>query len=65
MFVLLVFRKSSHIKSCLPFEDYQYSKFHGLTLTAESFCIHLTTIIIHHFGMVETMGLKIMELRPP
>jgi hypothetical protein len=37
MFVLFVFDKNGLIKSCYPLKVYQYTKFHGPTLTGAGF----------------------------
>jgi hypothetical protein len=46
------------LKDGHAFNIYQHKKFHGYTLTGSSFCIHLRSLNIHHFGMIETTGLR-------
>jgi hypothetical protein len=41
-----------------PLKFYQHTKFHGPTFDWCKFVIHLISLNIHHFGMVEAKSLK-------
>jgi hypothetical protein len=58
MIVFFVFDKNNIIKSCSFFEDlsvYKISRYH---VDWCKFCIHLRSLNVRHFGMVEDTGLK-------
>jgi hypothetical protein len=44
---------------------YQYTKFHGPTLTGASFASTSSSLNVRHFVMVEGTGLKSMAARSP
>jgi hypothetical protein len=63
MFVFFVFDKNSLIKSCSSFEDLSVYKISCSHVDWCKFCIHLRSLNVHHFGMVESKGLKSTESR--
>jgi hypothetical protein len=63
MFVFFVFDKNGLTKSCSSFKDlsvYKISWSH-----VDWFCIHLRSLNVRHFGMVEGTGLKSTASRSP
>jgi hypothetical protein len=58
MFVFFVFDKNSLIKSCSSFEDLSENKILCSHVDWCKFCIHLRSLNVRHFGMVEDTGLK-------
>jgi hypothetical protein len=54
------------LKVVHPLKIYQYTKFDGPTLTGASFAsIHLRSLNVHHFGMVEATELKSTASKSP
>jgi hypothetical protein len=58
MFVFFVFDKNCLIKSCSSFEDLSVYKIACSHVDWCKFCIHLRSLNVRHFGMVEGTGLK-------
>jgi hypothetical protein len=58
MFVFFVFGKNGHIKSCSSIEDLSVHKISWSHVDWCKFCIHLTSLNVRHFGMLEGIGLK-------
>jgi hypothetical protein len=58
MFVFFVFDKNGLIKSCSPFEDLSVHKILWSHVDLCKFCIHLSSLNVRHFVMVEGTGLK-------
>jgi hypothetical protein len=58
MLVCFVFDKNGFVKSCLSFEDLSVFKISCSHVDWCKFCIHLRTLIVRHFVMVEGTGLK-------
>jgi hypothetical protein len=65
MFVFFVFDKNGLIKSCLSFEDLSVYKNSCYHVDWCKFCIHLRSLNVRHFGMVEGTGLKSTASRSP
>jgi hypothetical protein len=65
MFVFLVFDKNGIIKSCSSFEDLSVYKISCSHVDWCKFCIHLRSLNVRHFGMVEGTGLKSTAPRSP
>jgi hypothetical protein len=59
MFVFFVFDKNGLIKSCSSFEDPLVHKMSWFHIEWCKFCIHLRSLNVRHFGMVEGAGLKV------
>jgi hypothetical protein len=59
MFVCFVFDKNGFIKSCSSFEDLSVYKSSWSHVDWCKFCIHLRSLNVRHFGMVEGTGLKV------
>jgi hypothetical protein len=59
MFVFFVFDKNGLIKSCSSFKDLSVHKISWSHVDWCKFCIHLRSLNVRHFGMVEGMGLKV------
>jgi hypothetical protein len=62
-FIFLVSRKSGLTKSCLSSEDLLTHKVSCFYVEWWTLCIHLRSLNVCHFGMVEATGLKIMVSR--
>jgi hypothetical protein len=60
MFVFFVFDKNGLIKNCSSFEDLSVYKISWSHVDWCKFCIHLRSLNVHHFGMVEGTVLKSM-----
>jgi hypothetical protein len=58
MFVFFVFDKNGLIESCSFFEDLSVYKISWSHVDWCKFCIHLSSLNVRHFGMVEGTGLK-------
>jgi hypothetical protein len=65
MFVFFVFDKNGLIKSCSSFEDLSVYKISCSHVDWFKFCIHLRSLNVRNFGMVQEMGLKSMASRLP
>jgi hypothetical protein len=65
MFVFFVFYKIGLIKSCSSFEDLSVYKISCSHVDWWKFCIHLRSLNVRHFGMLEGTGLKITVSRSP
>jgi hypothetical protein len=59
MFVFFVSDKNGLIKSCSSFEDLSVYKILWSHVGWCKFCIHLRSLNVRHFGMVEGTGLKV------
>jgi hypothetical protein len=60
MFVFLFFRKSYLIKRCSSSEGLSVYKISWSHVDWCKFCIHLRSLNVHYFGMVEATRLKLM-----
>jgi hypothetical protein len=58
MFVFFVFDKNGLIKSCSSFEDLTVYKMLWSHIDWCKFCIHLSSLNVRHFVIVEDTGLK-------
>jgi Golgi nucleoside diphosphatase len=58
MLVFFVFDKNGLTKSCSSFEDLSVYKIQLCHVDWCKFCIHLRSLNVRHFGMVEDTGLK-------
>jgi hypothetical protein len=58
MFVLFAFDKNGLIKSCSSFEDLSVYKISWSHINWCKFCIHLRSLKVRHFVMVERTGLE-------
>jgi hypothetical protein len=58
MFVFFVFDKNCLMKSFSSFEDLSVFKISWSHVDWCKFCIHLRSLNVRHFGIVEGMGLK-------
>jgi hypothetical protein len=65
MFVFFVFNKNGLIKSCSSFDDLSVYKISRSHVDWCKFFIHLRSLNVRHFGMVEGMGLKSTASRSP
>jgi hypothetical protein len=65
MFVFFVFDKNCLIKSCSSFEDLSVFKISWSHGDWCNFCIHLRSLTVRHFVMVECTGLKSTASRSP
>jgi hypothetical protein len=65
MCVFFVFDKNGHIKSCSSFEDLSIYKVSWSHVDWCKFCIHLRSLNVRHFGMVEGTGLRSTASRSP
>jgi hypothetical protein len=65
MFVFFVFDKNGLIKSCSYFEDLSVYKMSWTQVDWCKFCIHLRSLNVRHFVMVEVTGLKSTASRLP
>jgi hypothetical protein len=65
MFVFFVFDKNSIIKSCSSFEYLSVYKISWSHVDWCKFCIHLGSLNVRRFVMVEGTGLKITASRSP
>jgi hypothetical protein len=65
MFVFFVFDKNGLIKSCSSFEDLLVYKISWSHVEWWKFCIHLNSLNVRHFGMVEGTELKSTASRSP
>jgi hypothetical protein len=63
MFVFFVFDKNGLIKSCSSFDDLSVYKISWSHVDWWKFCIHLRSLNVRHFRMVEGTGLKSTESR--
>jgi hypothetical protein len=61
MFVFLVFDKNGLIKSCSSFEDLSVFEISWSHVDWYKFCIHLRSLNVRHFGMVESTGWKVLR----
>jgi hypothetical protein len=61
----LFFDKNGLIKSCSSFEDLSVFKISWSHVDWWKFCIHLRSLNVRHFGMVEGTGLKSTASRSP
>jgi hypothetical protein len=61
MFVFFVFDKNSLIKNGSSFENLTVYKLSWSLVDWCKFCIHLRSLNVRHFGMVEDTGLKSMR----
>jgi hypothetical protein len=59
MFVIFVFDKNCLTKICSSFEDLSVYKISCSHVDWCKFCIHLRSLNVRHFGMVEDTGLKV------
>jgi hypothetical protein len=57
-FVFFIFNKNGLIKSCSSFEDVSVYKLSWSHVDWCKFCIHLRSLNVRHFVMVEDTGLK-------
>jgi hypothetical protein len=64
-FIVLVFCKNGLNKSCLPFKDLLAQKMLWPHVEWCKFSFHLRSLNVHNFGMVETIGLKILASMSP
>jgi hypothetical protein len=58
MFVFFVCDKNGLVKSCSSFEYLSVYKIAWSHVDWYKFCIHLRSLNVRHFGMVEGTGLK-------
>jgi hypothetical protein len=65
MFVYFVLDKNDLIKSYSSFEDLSVVKISCSHVEWCKFCIHLSSLNVRHFGMVEGTGLKSTASRSP
>jgi hypothetical protein len=65
MFVFFVFDKNCLITSCSSFEDLSAYKISWSHVNWCKFCIHLRSLNVRHFGMVEGTGLRSTTWRSP
>jgi hypothetical protein len=65
MFVFFVFDKNGLIESCSSFDDLSVYKISCSHVDWCKFCIHLRSLNVVHFGMVEGTGLKSTASRLP
>jgi hypothetical protein len=65
MFVLFVFDKNGLIKSCSSFEVLSVFKISWSHVDWCKFCIHLRSLKVRHFGMVQGTGLESTASRSP
>jgi hypothetical protein len=65
MFVFFVFNKNGLIKSCSSFQDLSVYKISWTHVDSCKFCIHLGSLNVRHFWMVERTGLKSTASRSP
>jgi hypothetical protein len=65
MFVFFVFDKNGLIKSCSSFEDVSEYKISWSHVDWCKFCIHLRSLNVRHFEMVEGTRLKSTASRLP
>jgi hypothetical protein len=65
MFVFFIFDKNGLNKSCSSFEDLSVYKISWSYVDWCKFCIHLRSLNVRHFGMVEGTGLKSTASRSP
>jgi hypothetical protein len=65
MFVFFVFDKNGLIKSSSYFEDLSVYRISWSDVDWCKFCIHLRSLNVRHFGMVEDTGLESTASRLP
>jgi hypothetical protein len=65
MFVFFDFDKNDLIKICSSFEDLSVYKLSCSHVEWCKFCIHLRSLNVRHFGMVEGTGLESTASRLP
>jgi hypothetical protein len=65
MFAFFVFDKNGLTESCSSFEDLSVYKISWSHVDWCKFCIHLRSLNVRHFGMVEGTGLKSTASRSP
>jgi hypothetical protein len=65
MFVFLVFGTNGVFKSCSSFDDLSVYKSLWSHVEWCKFCIHLRSLNVLHFGIVEDTGLKSTASRSP
>jgi hypothetical protein len=65
MFVFFIFYKNGLIKSGSSFEDISVYKISWSLVNWCKFCIHLRSLNVRHFGMVEGTVLKSTASRSP
>jgi hypothetical protein len=63
MFVFFVFGKTDLMKSCSSFEDLSVYKISWSHVDWCKFCIHLRSLNVRHFGILEDTGLISMASR--
>jgi hypothetical protein len=65
MLVFFVFDKTGLVNSCSSFEDLSVYKISWSYVDWCKFCIHLRSLNVRHFGIVEGTGLKSTASRSP
>jgi hypothetical protein len=65
MLVIFVFDKNGVIESCSSFEDLSVYKIPWSHVDWCKFCIHVRSLNVHHFVMVEGTGLKSTASKSP
>jgi hypothetical protein len=65
IFVFFVFDKNGLIKSCSSYKDLSIYKIAWSHVNWWKFCIHLRSLNVRYFGMVEGTGLKSTASRSP
>jgi hypothetical protein len=65
MFVFFLFDQNGLIKSCSSFEDLSVYKISCSHVDWCKFCIHLSSLNVRHFGMVEGKELESTASRSP
>jgi hypothetical protein len=65
LFVFIVFDKNGLTKSCSSFEGLSVYKISWSHVDWYKFCIHLRSLNVRHFGMLEDTGLKSTASRSP
>jgi hypothetical protein len=65
MFVFFVFDKNGPIKSCSSFKDLSVNKISWSHVDWCKFCIHLRSLNVRHFVMVEGTELESTATRTP
>jgi hypothetical protein len=65
MLVFFVFDKNCLVESCSTVEDLSVRNISWSHVDWSKFCIHLKSLNVRHFGMVEGTGLKSTASRSP
>jgi hypothetical protein len=65
MFIFFVFDKNGLIENCSSFEDLSVYKISWSHTDWHKFCIHLRSLNVSHFGMLEGKGLITTASRSP